>query len=151
MHIQSHERGILRLLPALPQDWWLDGGKIVGLRARGNMEVSIEWKKGQLVWVQVIIHSQHAWHRDSGSNSGSGGEKVVMILPPPLPLPPAAAAPPAPLPVVVKEKCTTVTGTGTGTGTGTSRGRGNGRGEGWAVDLTDISHFPCVITFGTST
>jgi alpha-L-fucosidase 2 len=44
--LQSHEEKI-RLLPALPTDW--QTGKISGLKARGNVEVSMEWENGKLI------------------------------------------------------------------------------------------------------
>jgi alpha-L-fucosidase 2 len=43
--MQSHE-GFIRILPTLPQNW--ETGKIAGLKARGNIEVDIEWKDGKL-------------------------------------------------------------------------------------------------------
>ena len=43
--MQSHE-GFIRILPTLPLNW--KTGKITGLKARGNIEVDIEWKEGKL-------------------------------------------------------------------------------------------------------
>jgi alpha-L-fucosidase 2 len=45
MLLQSHEDKI-RLLPALPNAW--QTGKISGLKARGNIKVSMEWENGNL-------------------------------------------------------------------------------------------------------
>lgn len=43
--LQSHE-GFLRILPAIPTNW--KNGKISGLKARGNIEVDMEWTDGKL-------------------------------------------------------------------------------------------------------
>ena len=45
MLLQSHE-GFIRLLPALPAQW--PEGRVSGLKARGNITVSMEWKAGQI-------------------------------------------------------------------------------------------------------
>lgn len=55
MLLQSHlgkpcER-IIELLPALPDNW--SGGKITGLRARGNFTLDITWKKGMLDTAEI--------------------------------------------------------------------------------------------------
>lgn len=51
MLLQSHEEKI-SLLPALPTDW--SAGKISGLKARGNIEVSLVWKDGKLLEATLL-------------------------------------------------------------------------------------------------
>jgi alpha-L-fucosidase 2 len=56
MLLQSHvqdENGnyIIHLLAALPSDW--SDGSVSGLKARGNVEVDIKWKDGQLAEVKL--------------------------------------------------------------------------------------------------
>lgn len=50
LFIQSHA-GEIELLPSLPTGW--DSGKLVGVKARGGYEVSIEWANRQLVSAQI--------------------------------------------------------------------------------------------------
>ncbi len=51
MLMQSH-LGEIHLLPALPKD--LPNGKITGLKARGNVEIDMEWANGKLK--QATLH-----------------------------------------------------------------------------------------------
>ena len=53
MLLQSHE-SYLRILPALPETW--SRGSIRGLKARGNVEVDLQWDKGKLE--RVVLRSK---------------------------------------------------------------------------------------------
>ncbi len=69
MLLQSHA-GEIHLLPALPKAWTT--GRVTGLRARGNLEVDIQWQDGKLV--QATLHP-----RQDGSFQVRYGDKVVEL------------------------------------------------------------------------
>ena len=50
--VQSHEDGIIRLLPALPPNW--ENGLVKGLKARGNIQVDIKWEANELKHLQLL-------------------------------------------------------------------------------------------------
>ncbi|GGW41804.1 hypothetical protein GCM10007383_28020 [Arenibacter certesii] len=71
MLLQSHS-GEIHILPALPESW--PTGTISGLKARGGIEVDIEWKEGRLRTVRIksIMTQAINVHYD--------GETVVLNL-----------------------------------------------------------------------
>jgi hypothetical protein len=54
MLVQSHEEGIVRLLPACPKFW--TEGALNGVRTRGGFELDFEWKDNEIIG-DVVVRS----------------------------------------------------------------------------------------------
>merc|ERR1712146_361623 len=80
MLVQSHVPSTLWLLPALPLGWSESEGGFEGLRARGDVLVSVAWAKGGAIkHAAIVFGSQHVWNKDkSYLIYGSG---VVTLSP----------------------------------------------------------------------
>ncbi len=81
MLLQSHE-GFIDLLPALPQQW--NTGSYNGLLARGNFEISADWKNGQAEHFKVKskiggVCRLRYYNIDQALLRNSTGKKVEII------------------------------------------------------------------------
>lgn len=56
MLVQSHENGMLRLLPALPKAW--KNGSVTGLKARGNYAIDMTWQDGELKTYKIYAEKR---------------------------------------------------------------------------------------------
>ncbi len=97
MLVQSHEPGVVTLLPALPEAW--PAGRAKGLRARGGLEVGIVWDGGRIEtatlvprWAtRVLVRSPRGWLKEARGPNGqpvttsleSDGWAVTLDLPAP--------------------------------------------------------------------
>ena len=50
--VQSHEPGMIRILPALPPNW--RNGMVKGIKARGNIQVDLEWESNELKHLKLL-------------------------------------------------------------------------------------------------
>lgn len=82
MLIQSHEPGIIRILPALPDAW--HSGSVQGIKARGGYSVDMTWAQGELKTLTIqaeksgkvkIIHGKSEIDLDLGK-----GERFELEL-----------------------------------------------------------------------
>lgn len=70
--VQSHVPGRLLLLPALPVEL-SERGRVSGLRARGDVTVSISWRRGTLAATTLLFHSAHPWLAGLNESSSADG------------------------------------------------------------------------------
>jgi alpha-L-fucosidase 2 len=77
MLLQS-QNGDINLLPALPSAW--KNGKITGLKARGNYEVSIEWANGELIKATIrSLSGKTPLVRVKSKLAAIDGNKIVLL------------------------------------------------------------------------
>ena len=73
MLLQSHETGIIHMLPALPSAWNI--GSVRGLKARGGFEIDMEWEDGILLAAKISGTPQ------TGAKLKFGGKTVEFEIP----------------------------------------------------------------------
>jgi hypothetical protein len=81
MLVQSHISGSLFLIPALSSNIAMYGS-IIGIKARGDVIVSMVWRHGKISSAILTVNSYHPWHAPKGnvqktSSSSSIGSGLV--------------------------------------------------------------------------
>ena len=77
MLVQSHQ-GFVDLLPALPREW--TDGSVRGIRARGALEINLEWSSGELTSGSITAFQDGSVTvRARGLSSVSNGDGAVAI------------------------------------------------------------------------
>jgi alpha-L-fucosidase 2 len=51
MLVQSHEPGLIRILPALPEAWQI--GEVKGIKARGGFTLDFKWENGDVKFLRI--------------------------------------------------------------------------------------------------
>ncbi|CAI7635551.1 unnamed protein product [Penicillium glandicola] len=78
MLVQSHEPGVIRILPACPRDWT---GSIRGVRARGGFELQFNFENGRVVGGVTIISERGetviVYFNESQAEITGGGEHKI--------------------------------------------------------------------------
>lgn len=90
MLVHSHVPGLISLLPALPREYGVKGS-VVEMRLRGDVTLSMQWREGKVISVDLLFHTAHPWCegrsvlvlqspnqlRLSANNAAACGFKVV--------------------------------------------------------------------------
>lgn len=80
MLLQSYDGDVIELLPCLLPSWE-KGGSIKGLRARGCVDVDIEWEQGKLKSVRLVsgIDQDRMLRIDQGKLASGANERKVKL------------------------------------------------------------------------
>ncbi|CEL07509.1 hypothetical protein ASPCAL10666 [Aspergillus calidoustus] len=81
MLVQSHEEGVIRLLPACPAAW--RSGRLRGVRARGGFELEFSWEDG-VIRGPVIVKSELelravVYYPNNGPRKVIEGSGVIVL------------------------------------------------------------------------
>ena len=80
MLLQSHVRGYVHLLPALPRAL-SRRGSIVSLRARGDVEVAIAWEHSRVLSTRLLFQSSHPWLRSAPDEAAARNANATEPIP----------------------------------------------------------------------
>lgn len=76
-HLGSPDKRIVELLPALPDSW--SGGRISGIKARGNLTFDLEWKNGKLTSATVTAAGNSVLRLKLNPRTGIPNEKQYQV------------------------------------------------------------------------